>query len=423
MLSSAKIGTSSWRYYTNGVACAATEYYLGVGEAPGRWHGRGLDELGLEVGGRVDERQLEALFARGLHPGTGERLGRAWRADAVTGFDLTFSAPKSVSALWALGSTGVAVAAMGAHRAAVEAGLAYLDTHAGLSRRGTDDVEQIGTAGLTVALFDHRTSRAGDPQLHPHALVINKVRCADGTWRTLDATELFHHKKSAGMIYQAALRSEMQQRLGVAFAEGNEHGQAEILGVPQVLLFLWSKRTTQIDGEAAPKIAEYEKLLGRALTPSERVNVVKTAVLKTRPGKEHPELSALHGHWTAEAEQSGFTSEQLLTSVRAAAASVGVQPPSPEGAVTDQTLAQTLAQSLPETLAQTLARPAWRDRQAPSGTDGVLPRSCPRPPWMKRWRSQLCGRRGSRGRCSPVLMSRGRSPRTSPPAACPLRRS
>ena len=317
-MSSAKIGTCSWRYYTNGVACAATEYYLGVGEAPGRWRGRGLAELGLGLGGRVDERQLEALFARGLHPGTGERLGRVWRADAVTGFDLTFSAPKSVSALWALGNTDVAVAAMGAHRAAVEAGLAYLDTHAGLSRRGTDGVEQIQTHGLAVAFFDHRTSRAGDPQLHTHALVVNKVRCADGRWRTLDATELFHHKKSAGMIYQAALRNEMRQRIGVAFGEGNEHGQAEILGAPEKLVALWSKRTTQIDSEAGPKVAEYEKLLGRTLSSSERVNVVKTAVLKTRPGKEHPELSALHGHWTAEAEQAGFTSAQLLASVRLA---------------------------------------------------------------------------------------------------------
>lgn len=365
MLSSAKIGTSSWRYYTNGVACAATEYYLGVGEAPGRWHGRGLDELGLEQGGRVDERQLEALFARGLHPGTGDRLGRAWRQDAVTGFDLTFSAPKSISALWALGSSDVAVAAIEAHRAAVEAGLAYLDAHAGLSRRGTDGVEQVQTHGLAVALFDHRTSRAGDPQLHTHALVINKVRCADGTWRTLDATELFHHKKSAGMIYQAALRNEMRQRLGVAFTEGNEHGQAEILGVPEELLSLWSKRTTQIDGEAEPKIAEYEKILGRALTPAERVNVVKTAVLKTRPGKDHPELSTLHGHWTAEAEQAGWSSEQLLAVVRAAAASVGVQPPLPTDPVTAATLAQTLA------------HPAGSDRQGPSGTERVLPTISP----------------------------------------------
>jgi len=284
----------------------------------------------------------------------------------------------------------VAVAAMGAHRAAVVAGLAYLDTHAGLSRRGTDGVEQIGTAGLAVALFDHRTSRAGDPQLHTHALVINKVRCADGTWRTLDATELFHHKKSAGMIYQAALRNEMQQRLGVAFAEGNEHGQAEILGVPEKLLSLWSKRTAQIDGEAAPKIAEYEKLLGRTLTPAERVNVVKTAVLKTRPGKDHPELSALHGHWTAEAAQVGYTSEQLLASIRAAA-KVGIEPPLSEGAVTGPSLAHTLAGTLADTLADTLAgtragtlaeslaEPVGGDRQPPSDAGRVLPAVLPDP--------------------------------------------
>ena len=376
MLSSAKIGTSSWRYYTNGVACAATEYYLGVGEAPGRWHGRGLAELGLEQGGRVDERQLEALFARGLHPGTGERLGRAWRADAVTGFDLTFSAPKSVSALWALGNVDSSVAAMGAHRAAVEAGLAYLDTHAGLSRRGTDGVEQVQTHGLAVALFDHRTSRAGDPQLHTHALVVNKVRCADGTWRTLDATELFHHKKSAGMIYQAALRNEMRQRLGVAFGEGNEHGQAEVLGVPEELLSLWSKRTTQIDGEAGPKIAEYEKLLGRTLTPAERVNVVKTAVLKTRPGKDHPELSALHGHWTEEAAQAGWSSEQLQTAVREAAARAGVPSASRGDSVMVGNLAETLAHAaepVANALAETLAQPAGPHRQTPSATDRSAP--------------------------------------------------
>ena len=194
VLSSAKIGTASWRYYTDSVACRPTEYYLGVGEAPGRWHGRGLEQLGLAPGAVVTERQLEALFARGLHPASGAQLGRAWRADGVTGFDLTFSSPKSVSALWALGSAEMAAAAMTAHRAAVKAGLAYLDTHASLSRRGTDGLEQVNSAGLVAALFDHRTSRAEDPQLHTHALVLNKVRCPDGRWRTLDATELFHDR-------------------------------------------------------------------------------------------------------------------------------------------------------------------------------------------------------------------------------------
>jgi conjugative relaxase-like TrwC/TraI family protein len=137
VLSSAKIGTSSWRYYTDGVACRASEYYAGAGEAPGRWQGRGLEQLGLAPGAVVSERELEALFARGLHPAAGARLGRAWRADGVTGFDLTFSAPKSVSALWALGDSAVAGEAVAAHRAAVRAGLAYVDAHAALSRRGT----------------------------------------------------------------------------------------------------------------------------------------------------------------------------------------------------------------------------------------------------------------------------------------------
>jgi len=316
VLSSAKIGTSSWRYYTDGVACRASEYYLGVGEAPGRWHGRGLEKLGLEPGAVVSERELKALFARGLHPATGSRLGRAWRSDGVTGFDLTFSAPKSVGALCALGDQATAAEAMAAHRAAVRAGLAYLDAHAALSRRGTDGVEQVGSAGMVAAVFDHRSSRAGDPQLHTHALVLNKVRCGDGRWRTLDATELFHHKKSAGMIYQAALRNEMQQRLGVAFREVNENGQADIAGVPDELLKLWSKRTAKIDAEAGPKIAEYEMLLGRTLSSSERVGVVKTAVLKTHARKQHPELSALHATWTAEAAGRGWTPDRLRRAVR-----------------------------------------------------------------------------------------------------------
>jgi conjugative relaxase-like TrwC/TraI family protein len=316
VLSSAKIGTSSWRYYTDGIACQASEYYAGAGEAPGRWHGRGLEQLGLTAGGLVSERELEALFARGLHPAAGSRLGRAWRADGVTGFDLTFSAPKSVSALWALGDSAVAGEAVAAHRAAVRAGLAYLDAHAALSRRGTDGVEQIDSAGLVAAVFDHRSSRAGDPQLHTHALVLNKVRCSDGRWRTLDATELFHHKKSAGMIYQAALRNEMHSRLGVNFREVNENGQADIAGMPDELLKLWSKRAASIDAEAAPKIAEYEKVLGRTLSSAERVGVVKTAVLKTRAAKQHRQLSALHATWTAEAARVGWTTHRLRPAVR-----------------------------------------------------------------------------------------------------------
>jgi hypothetical protein len=108
----------------------------------------------------------------------------------------------------------------------------------------------------------------------------------------------------------------MHQRLGVSFREVNENGQADIAGVPDELLTLWSKRTANIDVEAGPKIAEYEKLLGRTLSSSERVGVVKTAVLKTRARKQHPELSALHATWTAEAARLGWTPEGLRRAVR-----------------------------------------------------------------------------------------------------------
>ncbi len=320
MLSSAKIGTGSWRYYTAQVACSATEYYLGIGDERGGWHGRGLVALGLEAGAEVSEAQLEGLFARALHPVTGQRLGRAWRVDGVTGFDLTFSAPKSVSALWALGSPETAGQVREAHRAAVAAALSYLDAHASWSRQGMDGAEQIATAGLAAALFEHRSSRCADPQLHTHALVINKVLCADGRWRTVDGTELFHHKKSAGVIYQAALRSELHRRLGVVFGEPNAHGQAEIAGVPQELLTLWSKRTAQVEPEAAAKAAELETTLGRSLTSSERATVTKTAVLKTRPAKTgSPSPTTLHEGWIGEAKNAGLDPGRILAAVRDAA--------------------------------------------------------------------------------------------------------
>ncbi len=283
VLSSAKIGTATWRYYQDSVAAGACEYYTGHGEAPGRWAGTGLGALGLVDGARVQERQLEALFSRALHPGTGVRLGRAWRVDAVTGYDLTFSAPKSVSAVWALGDAGTVAQVDAAHAAAVRAALGYLEDHAAWSRRGKDGVEQVPTGGFTAALFDHRTSRAGDPQLHTHVLVLNKVRCADGAWRTVDGREVFAHKKAAGAVYQAALRAELTTRLPVLFDPVSEHGQAEITGAPPELLSAWSKRTAQLMAEATPVLTDTEHALGHPLSGGQRARIVKTAVLATRP--------------------------------------------------------------------------------------------------------------------------------------------
>jgi conjugative relaxase-like TrwC/TraI family protein len=320
MLSSSKIGTGSWRYYANQVQHGACEYFLGIGEAPGRWQGRGLDALGLEPKAVVSERELEGLFGRALHPTSRQQLGNAWRSDGVTGYDLCFSAPKSVSALWAIGDGNVPEHVMAAHRAAIAAALTYLDGHAAFSRVGTNGHTQVGTDGFAAAVFGHRTSRAGDPQLHAHALVVNKVRCPDGEWRTIDGHEIYAHKKSAGVVYQAALRAELTHRLGVAWTPVTKDGQAEIAGMPRELTKLWSKRDYQIAKESAPVIAAYEAKLGRELTSAERTAVQKVAVLKTRPDKEPVDIVALADRWETEATALGWDRTAVTLAVRTAGA-------------------------------------------------------------------------------------------------------
>jgi conjugative relaxase-like TrwC/TraI family protein len=318
MLSTAKIRTGSWRYYANQVGHGACEYFLGVGEAPGRWYGRGLEPLGLTARGEVREWQLEATFGRAMHPTERSRLGRAWRADGVTGYDLCFSAPKSVSTLWALGGADIGIAVQAAHTAAVRAGLDYLDTHAAFSRVGRNGHTQVATDGLAAAVFDHRTSRAGDPQLHTHALVLNKLQCPDGEWRSVDGHEIYAHKKSAGVIYQAALRTELTRRLGVSWEPVSRDGQAEIAGIPTELTKRWSTRAKQVAEESAPVIAAYEAELGRPLTSAERTAVAKVAVIKTRPDKEQVDIVGLLDRWQNEAAVLGWNPERVVAAVQTA---------------------------------------------------------------------------------------------------------
>src|SRR5947199_743274 len=121
--------TLGWEYYAREVADGLEDYYSGAGEAPGVWTGRGAQAVGF--GGEVTAEALALAFDAARHPETGESLGRAWRLDGVIGFDATFSAPKSVSLLFALGDGELRAQVRGAHVAAVEeAGLAYLEDRA-----------------------------------------------------------------------------------------------------------------------------------------------------------------------------------------------------------------------------------------------------------------------------------------------------
>ncbi len=318
VLSLGKVTPATVSYYTDEVAPGLEDYYAGRGEAVGRWVGHGAARAGLD--GDVSAKQLARLFDA-VHPDTGEALGMPYkcRADAerVTGWDLTFSAPKSLSALWALGGGEVGIATREAHDAAVAAGLEYLEDHAAFSRQGKAGIRQVDTEGLVGAAFVHRTSRAGDPQLHTHVLVSARVRCGDGLWRALDSRALHRELKPAGLVYHAALRAESEARLGVVWGPVDRHGQADILGVPDKLLARYSKRRCAAEVEAKERIAESQVALGRSLTAAERRRTYQRAVLATRTAKDHAEVSdeGLHDRWRADAEAAGVAPEDWLGEV------------------------------------------------------------------------------------------------------------
>ena len=155
-------------YLIGQVGQGIDDYYMGIGEAPGVWQGQLADELGLS--GVVQDDDLRALLL-GRHPGSDEELLAGHRERKVAAFDVTFSAPKSVSVLWAFASPEVSSVASIAHVEAVAVALGFLEQRAGVTRQQVDgDREQIPT-GVAAATFVHRTSREGDPQLHTHAVV------------------------------------------------------------------------------------------------------------------------------------------------------------------------------------------------------------------------------------------------------------
>jgi conjugative relaxase-like TrwC/TraI family protein len=228
MLSIGKLGRGQEHYYLEKVAEGAEDYYSGEGEAEGYWLGDSAEDLGLQ--GKVDPDQLVAMLT-GNDPASGEPLGlqHVSGKGPVPGFDLTFSAPKSVSLTFALAGHPLGAEVKAAHAEAVKAGLDYLQDTACLTRRGKGGREFVKGNGYLAAAYTHRSSRAGDPQLHTHVLVANATKGPDGRWTRLYHPAIYHHAKTASYVYEAHLRDELTRRLGVRWREVT-NGLSEIEG-------------------------------------------------------------------------------------------------------------------------------------------------------------------------------------------------
>ena len=327
-----------------------TQYYTAKGTPPGFWVGSGVPDLGdshLTAGDEVTETQLKLLLGLGCDPVTGQPLGRAWpvyrpvservrnrvadldrelpattRAEAVTaiereeqargtrravaGYDFTFSVPKSVSVLWAVADGGTQALIARAHHAATDAVLDLLERDVAATRVGADagegSVAHVDVHGVVATAYDHYDSRAGDPQLHTHVVVANKVRAVhDGRWRTLAGRPLHQAVVALSEHYNAVLADHLTRDLGLAW-QRRDRGERrnpvfELAVVPDTLIEEFSRRSHDIKARTDELIASYQQRHGR--TPSARtiLRLRQEATLATRPEKEVRSLGELTDSW------------------------------------------------------------------------------------------------------------------------------
>lgn len=218
---------------------AAEDYYTNGGEPLGKWIGRGAERMSLD--GEVKEGELRAAF-HGYHPRTGEAIAARLGDDHKPGEDLCFSAPKSVSMVWAAGDDATRKAISEAQQRAVEAAIKHAEQSGAFrTQHGHAGVEkQAYTGGLAVATFEHSTSREGDPQLHTHAIAMN----LSDTGRNIDFDA--KQKMLLGAAYRAELASEMQK---LGFEIERDKTSFRIAGVSKDLEKDFSKRRQQIEKE------------------------------------------------------------------------------------------------------------------------------------------------------------------------------
>jgi len=332
-----------------------TDYYAESGTPPGVFLGAGLGALddgrGVEKGSPVSEENLFNLLGMCADPVTGKALGRppnrshlslatrvaermqaiapaaseAERAEErarieaeerarggrlrapVAGFDLTFSPSKSVSVAWALADADTRAVIYSCHRRAIDIVLTYAEREVFHSRSGKGGVVQEDVGGVVATAFTHWDSRAGDPQLHDHVVVVNRARSvSDGAWRTLDSRGLFKNAVALSELHQGVLADLLTEALGWGWdGRARRHSDQlrfEVTGGSEALLTEFSQRAAVIEDRKTALISQYAAAHGRQPTSVEVLRLRQRATLETRPLKEHHSLGELTRGWRGRAE-------------------------------------------------------------------------------------------------------------------------
>lgn len=265
----------------------ADDYYS-RDRSPSAWSGKAATELGLSAA--VQPQDFRALLDGQLPNGESIHLAGPGRRG---GTDLTFSAPKSIS-LQALiqGDTRL----LQAHETAVARALDYAETLAACRVTVDGETSRQSTGNLVVAQFRHDLSRAADPQLHTHCVVLNMTQRGDGQWRALDNEPLYRHKMMLGAYYRSELAREVQA-LGYEVRVTHGDGRFELAHISSAQVKAFSNRSQAIEDALQRQGLTREVASARQL---------QMAALQTRPAKESLDRGALHAQWRERADMVGL---------------------------------------------------------------------------------------------------------------------
>ncbi|NWK94714.1 exonuclease V subunit alpha [Sphingobium lactosutens] len=280
----------------------ADDYYSEGGLSPSEWHGAGAEALGLS--GEVDRDQFRALLDGRISE---QQLGtfRNGQLEHRPGWDVTLSAPKSISIMAEVAGDRRLIAA---HGEAVRTAMAHVEKHMAATRvRDGGTVTREATNNLVIASFQHGTSRAQDPQLHTHNVIMNATRDEDSVWRSLEPRAIYQLQKQIGAIYRQELALKVRE-LGYEIETGKD-SLFEIKGVSAEVMTAFSTRSAEIETALAERGASRDT----ASAVEKQV-----ATLDTRQAKVATDHASLVADWRETASKAGFEPEARLAMIEQA---------------------------------------------------------------------------------------------------------